>query len=42
MSPFEALYRQPYRTLLSWSRLGERVVFSPDIVIEAEEKVKQI
>jgi hypothetical protein len=42
MSPFEALYRWPCRTPLSWSELGERVIFGPDIVIEAEEKVKQI
>jgi co-chaperonin GroES (HSP10) len=33
MSPFEAL---------SWSGSGERVIFGPDIVTEAEEKVKQI
>jgi hypothetical protein len=42
MSPFEALYGQPCRTPLSWSESGERVIFDPNIVIEAEEKVKQI
>jgi hypothetical protein len=42
MSHFEALYGRPCRTLLSWSESGERVIFGPDIVIEAEEKVKQI
>jgi hypothetical protein len=42
MSPFEPLYEQPYRTPLSWSESGERVIFGPDIVTEAEEKVKQI
>jgi hypothetical protein len=42
MSPFEALYRRPCRTPLSWSESGERVIFGPDIVIDAEEKVKQI
>jgi hypothetical protein len=42
MSPFEALYRQPCCTPLSWSESGKRVIFGPDIVIEAEEKVKQI
>jgi hypothetical protein len=26
----------------SWSESGERVIFRPDIVTEAEEKVKQI
>jgi hypothetical protein len=42
MSPFEALYGRPYCTPLSWSESGERVIFDPDIVREAEEKVKQI
>jgi hypothetical protein len=42
MSPFEALYGRPYRTPLSWSKSGERVIFVLDIVTEAEEKVKQI
>jgi hypothetical protein len=42
MSPFEALYRRPYCTPLSWSESGERVIFGPDIMTEAEEKVKQI
>jgi hypothetical protein len=27
-------------TTMSWSELGERVIFGPDIVTEAEEKVK--
>jgi hypothetical protein len=42
MSPFKALYGWPYHTPLSWSESGERVIFGPDIVIEAEEKVMQI
>jgi hypothetical protein len=42
MSPFKALYGWSYRTLLSWSESSERVIFGPDIVTEAEEKVKQI
>jgi hypothetical protein len=42
MSPFEALYGRPCRTPLSWFESGERVIFVPDIVTEAEEKVKQI
>jgi hypothetical protein len=42
MSPFETLYGWPYRTPLSWSKSGERVIFGPDIVTVAEEKVKQI
>jgi hypothetical protein len=42
MPPFEALYGWPYRRPLSWSESGERVIFGPNIVTEAEEKVKQI
>jgi co-chaperonin GroES (HSP10) len=42
MSPFEALYGRPCRTPLSRSESGEIVIFGPDIVIEAEEKVKKI
>jgi hypothetical protein len=42
MSPFEAVYGQPCRTPLSWFKSGERVIYGPDLVIEAEEKVKQI
>jgi hypothetical protein len=42
MSPFEALYGWSCRTPLSWSESGERVVFGPDIVTKAEERVKQI
>jgi hypothetical protein len=42
MSPFEALYERLCHTPLSWSESGERVIFGPDIVTEAEDKVKQI
>jgi hypothetical protein len=42
MSPFETLYGWPCRTPLSWSESGERIIFGPDIVTKAEEKVKQI
>jgi hypothetical protein len=42
MSPFEALYGRSCLTPLSWSESGEKVIFGPDIVTEAEEKVKQI
>jgi hypothetical protein len=42
MSPFEALYGRPCHTPLSWSESGKRVIFDPDIVTKAEEKVKQI
>jgi hypothetical protein len=39
MSPFEALYGRPYRTPLSWSESGKRVIFGPNIVTEAKESV---
>jgi hypothetical protein len=42
MSPFEALYGQLCRTPLSWFKSGRWVIFGLDIVIEAEEKVRQI
>ena len=42
MAPFEALYGRRCRTPLSWSQAGEHKVFGPDLVTEAEEKVKVI
>jgi hypothetical protein len=42
MAPFEALYGRRCRTPLSWSQTGERKIFGPDLVTEAEEKVKTI
>jgi len=42
MAPFEALYSRRCRTPLSWSQVGERTIFGPDLVTEAEEKVRVI
>jgi hypothetical protein len=42
MAPFEALYGHRCRTPLSWSQTGERKIFGPDLVNEAEEKVRII
>jgi hypothetical protein len=42
MAPFEALYDRWCRTPLSWSQTGERKISGPDLVIEAEDKVKVI
>ena len=42
MAPFEALYGRRCQTPLSWSQPGEYKVFGPDLVTEAEEKVKVI
>jgi hypothetical protein len=42
MAPFEALYGHRCRTPLSLSQIGERKIFGPDLVTEAEENVKTI
>jgi hypothetical protein len=42
MAPFEAMYGRRCRTPLSWSQTGERKIFGPDLVIDAEEKVRII
>jgi hypothetical protein len=42
MAPFEALYGRRCRTPLSWSEICERQIFGPDLVTEAEDKVKII
>jgi hypothetical protein len=39
MAPFEMLYGHRCRTLLFWSETGERKVFGPDILQEAEKQV---
>jgi transposase InsO family protein len=39
-SPFEALYGRKCRTPLYWDQVGERQVFGPDIVEEAERLVQ--
>jgi hypothetical protein len=42
MAPFEALYGRKCRTPLNWSETGERQIFGPDVINEAEEKVRII
>jgi hypothetical protein len=42
MAPIEALYGRRCRTPLSWSQTSERKIFGPDLVTEAQEKVKTI
>jgi hypothetical protein len=42
MAPFEALYRRKCRTPLAWSEVGERTLFGPAIIEEAEEKVEKV
>ena len=42
MSPFKVLYGRQCRTPLLWDQVGERQFYGPDIIEEAEEKVKLI
>ena len=42
MAPFEALYGRRCRTPLNWSEPGERVVFGPNLVKDAEEHMHLI
>jgi transposase InsO family protein len=42
MVPFEALYGRKCRTPLAWSEVGERTLFGPAIIEEAEEKVEKV
>jgi len=39
MAPFETLYGRRCRTPLNWSEYGERRIYGPDLVVDAEEKV---
>jgi hypothetical protein len=42
MAPFDALYGQRCRTPLTWLEAGERTLFGPDLVKDAEERVQVI
>jgi hypothetical protein len=42
MAPFEALYGRKCRTPLFWNQTGESQVFGPDVLRDAEEKVRKI
>jgi hypothetical protein len=42
MVPFEMLYGQRCRTPLFWSETGERKVFGPNILHEAEKQVRMV
>jgi hypothetical protein len=42
MALFEALYGRRCHTPLNWSQVGERTLFGPKLVQEAEEKVSVI
>jgi hypothetical protein len=42
IAPFEALYGRQCRTPLNWIEPGEKAIFGPDIVVEAEATVRRI
>jgi hypothetical protein len=42
MAPFEKLYGRRCQTLLFWSEAGERKVFGPNILQEAERQVRMV
>jgi hypothetical protein len=42
MSPFQALYGRSCRTPLQGYQPGEKQVFGPDILLEAEENIKMV
>jgi hypothetical protein len=42
MALFKVLYRRRYCTLLNWIEPGEKVIFGPDLVKEAESIVHRI
>ena len=42
MAPYEALYGRPCRSLVCWTKVGERPTTSPDLVRDTLEKVELI
>jgi hypothetical protein len=42
MAPFEMLYGRRCRTPLFWSETGERKIFGPNILQEAEKQVRMV
>jgi hypothetical protein len=42
MSSFQALYGRSCKTMLHWDQPGEKQVFAPDILLEAEENIKMV
>ncbi|WVZ80152.1 hypothetical protein U9M48_027651 [Paspalum notatum var. saurae] len=41
-SPFEALYGRRCRTPLFWNQTGEKQVFGPDLIRDAEQQIKMV
>jgi hypothetical protein len=42
MAPFEVLYERRCHTPLNWIEPGEKVIFGPDLVEEAESIVRRV
>jgi hypothetical protein len=42
MAPFEVLYGRRCRSPLNWIELGEKVIFGPNLVKEAEATIRHI
>jgi hypothetical protein len=42
MAPFEALYGRRCRTPVNWIKPSERMIFGPDLIIEAKEIIHHI
>jgi hypothetical protein len=42
MAPFEALYGRRCHTPVNWIEPSERMIFGPELIIEAEEIVQHI
>jgi hypothetical protein len=42
MAPFEVIYRRRCRTPINWIEPGEKVIFGPDLVEEAEATIHRI
>jgi hypothetical protein len=42
MAMFEVLYGRRCRTMLKWIDLGEKAIFGPDLIDEAEGTTHQI
>jgi hypothetical protein len=42
MASFKALYGRQCHTLLNWIELGEKAIFGPDIVVDAEAMIRCI
>ena len=41
-SPFEALYGRKCRTPLYWYQIGEKQLFGPDIIEDAEQMIQTV